>query len=697
MRSSKAPRSITTASQRVSFGAPGVEGQSEVIALAHALAGVDPETISYVEAHGTATPLGDPIEVAALTKAFRLSTQRKQFCAIGSVKSNIGHLDAAAGVAGLIKTALALHHRFLPASLHFTRPNPKLELETARSLCARRRGRGRPRMFREELASARSAPEAPTPMWCWKRHRSCEPPGPSRPLQVLPLSAKTSAALEAATTNLGECFKSHPGMNLADAAFTLQVGRSHFAHRRFAVCRNPEDAALALDSRDPKRVFTGQSRLQDPPVVFMFPGQGAQYVGMGAELYHTESVFREVVDHCSERLEPILGLDLRLPLYPAAGEESAAQELLIQTRVTQPALFVTEYALAKLWMSWGVKPAAMIGHSVGEYVAGCLAGVFSLEQALHLVARRAQLVQSLPGGAMLAVRLGEKEVASLVNGQISIAAVNSSNLCVVSGPYAAVEELEKVLEGKGAVGRRLHTSHAFHSMMMDPAIEPFRQLLSKTPLSAPQVRYVSNVTGKWITAGESTSPDYWAGHLRQCVRFADGLAELTKDPESILLEVGPGQTLATLARQHPDRSPGQLVLSSLPSKDEEFRGLLETLGRLWIMGVNVDWSGVHSGERRRRVVLPTYPFERKRYWPGAGASTPVPVQSEASQADAVLVTFGFRSRSGASSQSSRPRSSRCGRFAKGPSDCPWFDRSCRIFPGPAWRVLMRSELSGNGL
>ena len=277
----------------------------------------------------------------------------------------------------------------------------------------------------------------------------------------------------------------------------------------------------------------------------------------------------------------------------------------------------------------------MIGHSVGEYVAGCLAGVFSLEEALQLVARRAQLVQSLPGGAMLAVRLGEKELASLVNGQISIAAVNSANLCVVSGPHAAVEELEKVLEGKGAVGRRLHTSHAFHSMMMDPAIEPFRQLLNRTPLSAPQVRYVSNVTGKWITAGESTSPDYWAGHLRQCVRFADGLAELTKDPESILLEVGPGQTLATLARQHPDRSPGQLVLSSLPSKDEEFRGLLETLGRLWIMGVKVDWSGLHSGERRRRVVLPTYPFERKRYWPDAPVSTPVPVRSEASQADAV--------------------------------------------------------------
>ena len=306
-------------SQRVSFGAPGVEGQSQVIALAHALAGVDADTISYVEAHGTATPLGDPIEVAALTKAFRLSTQRKQFCAIGSVKSNIGHLDAAAGVAGLIKTALALHHRILPASLHFTRPNPKLELhDRPFFVCATAQPwetedvplRAGVSSFGTGGTNAHVVlEEAP----------NLPPPGPSCPLQVLPLSAKTSAALEAATTNLGECFKGQPGMNLADAAFTLQVGRSHFAHRRFAVCRNPEDAVLALDSRDPKRVFTGQSRLQDPPVIFMFPGQGAQYVGMGAELYRTECVFREIVDHCSERLEPILGLDLRLPLYPAAG------------------------------------------------------------------------------------------------------------------------------------------------------------------------------------------------------------------------------------------------------------------------------------------------------------------------------------------------------------------------------------------
>ena len=468
-------------SQRVSFGAPGVEGQSQVIALAHALAGVDADTISYVEAHGTATPLGDPIEVAALTKAFRLSTQRKQFCAIGSVKSNIGHLDAAAGVAGLIKTALALQHKFLPASLHFTQPNPKLELDSSPFfVCATAQPWQTTDIPRR--AGVSSFGTGGTNAHVVLEEAPDQPPSdPSRPWQLLPLSAKTTVALEAATTNLGSCFKGQPEMNLADAAFTLQVGRSHFTHRRFTVCRDSEDAALALEAQDPKRVFTGNSRLQDPPVVFMFPGQGAQYVGMSADLYRTERVFREIVDHCSERLEPILGLDLRTPLYPAPGNESAAQELLIQTRVTQPALFVTEYALAKLWMSWGVKPSAMIGHSVGEYVAGCLAGVFSLEEALQLVALRAQLVQSLPGGAMLAVRLGEKEIASLVNGQISIAAVNSANLCVVSGPYAAVEELEKVLEAKGAVGRRLHTSHAFHSMMMDPVIEPFRQLLTGPP------------------------------------------------------------------------------------------------------------------------------------------------------------------------------------------------------------------------
>jgi acyl transferase domain-containing protein len=618
-------------SQRVSFVAPGVDGQADVIALAHALAGINPETITYVEAHGTATPIGDPIELAALTKAFRARTQRKQFCAIGSVKSNIGHLDAASGVAGLIKTALALRHGLLPASLHFKKPNPRLELENSPFIvCETTQPWNSGYVPRRAGVSSfglggtnahvvlEEAPEIP-------------PSDPSRPWQLLPLSAKTPLALEAATRNLTAWFKERPRMSLADAAFTLQVGRSEFAHRRFVVSRDPQDAAQVLEAQDPKRVFAGERRTQEPQVVFMFPGQGVQYASMGAELYRIEPVFRAVVDQCSELLEPLLGLDLRHCLYPAKGQESVAQEMLAQTRVTQPALFVTEYALAKLWMSWGVRPAAMIGHSVGEYVAACLAGVLPLEQAVQLVAQRAQLVQDLPRGAMLAVRLCEKEVVALLDGQLSIAAVNSPGLCVVSGPYEAVSALEKVLKGKGIVGRRLHTSHAFHSAMMDPVIEPFRELVRKNPLSPPQVRYVSNVTGRWVTAEESMSPDYWAAHLRQCVRFADGVGELTKDPENILLEVGPGQTLATLARQHPNRSTKQLVVSSLQNKDEEARSLLETLGHLWTAGVRIDWgasipASVVSGWSCQPIRLtksaigqnpmrPPRPSLRPRHWP----------------------------------------------------------------------------------
>ncbi len=444
-------------SQRVSFVAPGVDGQADVIALAHALAGINPETITYVEAHGTATPMGDPIELAALTKAFRARTQRKQFCAIGSVKSNIGHLDAASGVAGLIKTALALRHGLLPASLHFKKPNPRLELENSPFIVCETtqpwNSRDVPR--RAGVSSfglggtnahvvLEEAPEIP-------------PSGPSRPWQLLLLSAKTPLALEAATRNLTAWFKERPRMSLADAAFTLQVGRSEFSHRRFAVSRDPQDAAKVLEAQDPKRVFAGERRTQEPPVVFMFPGQGVQYASMGAELYRTEPVFRAVVDQCSELLEPVLGLDLRHSLYPAKGQESVSQELLAQTRVTQPALFVTEYALARLWMSWGVRPAAMIGHSVGEYVAACLAGVLHLEQAVLLVAQRAHLVQGLPRGAMLAVRLCEKEVAALLDGQLSIAAVNSPSLCVVSGPYAGCFGI-----GEGAQGQGDRGSEASH-------------------------------------------------------------------------------------------------------------------------------------------------------------------------------------------------------------------------------------------
>ncbi|MBZ5536433.1 MAG: amino acid adenylation domain-containing protein [Acidobacteriia bacterium] len=602
-------------SSKVTYTAPSVDGQADVIALAQALAGVDADTISYVEAHGTGTPLGDPIEIAALTQAFRQSTDKKGFCGVGSVKSNIGHLDSAAGVTGLIKTVLALQHKLIPPSLHYTQPNPKIDFanspfyvvarptEWPRNDTPRRAGVS---SFGIGGTNAHLVLEEAPPR---------EPSGPSRSRQLLLVSARSDTALDQATTALATHLRTHPDLSLADTAYTLQVGRRAFPHRRMAVCGDAKDAVEVLEKRDSKRVFTQTAEQHDPPVMFMFPGQGAQYVNMGAEIYRTEPVFKEAMDRCAELLHPHLGLDLRSILYPPSDQVASMGERLLQTQITQPALFAIEYALAQLWISWGVRPVAMIGHSVGEYVAGCLAGVFPLEDALPLVADRARLVQAQPRGAMVAVRLPESEILRLLNADLSIATINSPSLCVVSGPFGAVEAFEQRLKEAGVVNTRLHTSHAFHSAMMEPVLAPFTEILNKVRLQEPKIRYVSNVTGRWVTAAETTDPHYWAGHVRQAVRFADGVALLLEDPHSVLLEVGPGHTLTALTRQHPACARKQVVLASLPTaEDPEQHSVLTALGRLWMAGVTVDWPAFYAQEQRRRVALPTYPFERQRCW-----------------------------------------------------------------------------------
>jgi acyl transferase domain-containing protein len=616
-------------SLKVSYTAPSVEGQAEVIAAAQAVAGIDPETIGYIEAHGTATSLGDPIEVAALTKVFRASTQKKGFCAIGSVKSNIGHLDAAAGAAGLIKTVLALQHKMIPPSLHFEEPNPAIDFESS--------------PFYVNVAlrewssddSPRRAGVSSFGVGGTNAHVILEeapvikPSDESRPWQLLLLSARTDTALETTTENLVDYLEEHSDLNLADVAYTLQMGRAVFRHRRMLVCQSCEnkDAVTALATLDPSRVFT-DTDTQEPrnrPVVFMFTGQGAQYVNMARDLYQFEPIFQEQVDRCSELLRPHLGLDLREVLYPWGDSEQAldregieaAIQRLSQTEIAQPALFVIEYALAKLWMEWGVHPQAMIGHSIGEYVAACLAGVFSLEDGLALVAARGRLMQQVPAGAMLAVSLPEQEVQPLLGPLLSLAAVNGPTTCVVSGPTDTVNGLERRLAEEGVPCRRLHTWHAFHSTMMDPILEPFMEQIEKVTLNPPQIPYVSNITGTWVSPTEVTDPHYWANHLRQTVRFADGLGELLRDSDWVLLEVGPGRTLSTLARQHPGKDVQQVVLSSLchpKDNQSDVAFLLNTLGKLWLAGVAIDWSGFYSSERRRRVPLPTYPFERQRYW-----------------------------------------------------------------------------------
>lgn len=605
-------------SVKVGFTAPGVRGQVEVIAEAQDVAGVPAETITYVEAHGTGTTLGDPIEIEALTEVFRASTEKQKFCALGSVKTNIGHLDVAAGVAGLIKTVLALKHRELPPSLHFERPNPRINFEETPFFV-----NDAPRPWSTNGEPRRAGissfgiggtnahvivEEAPVEL-------SEES---DRPAQLVALSAKSPTALDVATLNLISYLKEHPETKLADIAYTLAHGRKAFDYRRIAVCRDTADAIRVLTALDHRQVFTGLQEPRERPVVMMFPGQGSQYVGMGAELYSHEAVFRAEVDRCAEILKPQLGFDLRDVLFADESRAAEASERLKQTIVTQPALFVIEYALAQQWMSWGVDPAAMMGHSIGEYVAACLAGVFELEDALALVAMRGRLMQSLPPGAMLVLGLPEDEVQALVAGtELSLAAVNAPSLCVVSGPLAVVDELERELSGRNLVSRRLHTSHAFHSAMMDSILEEFTAAVAGIDLREPQIPYLSNLSGKWITAVEAIDPQYWGRHLRECVRFNAGMVELFADRNRVFLEVGPGRTLSTLLRHHPLKGTTRIVLSSLRHPEEQSgdaENMLTSLGRLWLSGVTVNWSRLHEGERRRRVHLPGYPFERQRFW-----------------------------------------------------------------------------------
>jgi phthiocerol/phenolphthiocerol synthesis type-I polyketide synthase E len=630
---------------KVGYVAPSVDGQAKAIAMAQALAGVDPETITYVEAHGTGTALGDPIEVAALTQAFRSKTKKKGFCAIGSVKTNIGHLDAAAGIAGFIKTVLALEHKVIPPSLHFEKANPEINFSNSPFYVNTE--------LREWKADAfpRRAGVSAFGLGGTNAHLVLEeapvaiPSGPSRPAQLLLLSAKTNSALETATDNLVAHLKQEaPDIALPDVSYTLQVGRRAFGQRRMAVCRNLADAVEVLEKKGSRRVLTASSAADESerPVAFLFPGLGDHYPNMASDLYRNEKVFRKCIDYCSELLRPYLGLDLRDALFSepvsmqgdkvhsdrgidlrkmldrGSSDDDVSWGELGRTGIAQPAVFVVEYALAKLWMEWGIFPQAMIGHSLGEYVAACLAGVFSLEDALMLVAKRARLIESLPAGSMLALPLGPEDVRSLLGNDLSLSAINGSSLCVVSGAPEAVDVLERQMMEQGVACRRLSAPHAFHSRMMAPIAEDLNRLVAGVRQQPPRIPYLSNVTGTWITE-EDLDPSYWGRHLCQTVRFSDGIAALLGESKWLLLEVGPGQSLGGFARMHTTGQGDweQMVLASLryaynQQSDVEF--ILDTLGKLWLAGAKVNWPKFHCQQRRRRIPLPTYPFERKRYW-----------------------------------------------------------------------------------
>ncbi len=626
-------------SRPASFLAPSVDGQAEAIALAQAAADVPVETIRYIEAHGTGTPVGDPIEFEALRKVFEAKTDRKQFCYIGSIKGNVGHPTNAAGVAGLIKAALVLHHEQIPATLHFKTPNPKIDFAGSPFVMADKlvpfpRG--------EEIRRAGVSSfgfggtnvhvileEAPLP----------RNSGASRPLQLLPISARSQTALDGYSRTLAAHFKTATE-SFADAAYTFQTGRKQMSQRRFVVAADAEEAAKLLLQPNPLRCGSKRCDRRNPPIVFLFGGQGTQYVNMGLNLYRGEPLFRAMVDDCCEILKPHLGRDLRELLYPKSGDEETAKTSLQNTFFTQPSIFVIEYAMARLWQSLGVEPAAMAGHSIGEFVAATLAGVWQLEDVLGIIALRGRLMQDLPRGSMLSVGRSAESIAKLLPASLQIASNNAPALCVVSGPEAEVAQLQKQLEAENIVCRHLHTSHAFHSAMMDPMVEPLREAVAKVRLSPPVKPFVSTVKGRPITDDEATDPAYWAQHARATVEFSTAITYLKSQGHDLFLECGPRSTLCSLTRQQfvPDHPCVAIpTLSDTPENNAEWATLLFAMGSLWQNGVAIDWDAYYANEDRRRVPLPTYPFERQRFW-----------------VDPAIAAPGVRSERGATAKSEPP-------------------------------------------
>ncbi len=609
-------------SDKVGYTAPGIKGQVAAVSQAYEMAGVSPETVGYVEAHGTGTILGDPIEMSALTEVFRRYTDRRGFCGIGSVKSNVGHLSCASGVAGLIKAVLATERGAIPPTVHYRDPNPALELTSTpfyvtRNLHPWERGSGPRRAAVSAFGVGGTnahvvLEEAP----------AVESEPSRRPHQLLVLSARRESAVEAMSDRLATYLTRHPERDLADVAYTLQVGRREFRYRRSLVA-DSRDRAAAVAALRARPITVSSAGTDSPPVVFMFPGQGSQYPGMAAGLYACEPLVRHIIDECCEVLAGHMGMDLRDVLFPAPDRAGTAAAELRDTALAQPALFVVQYALAQLWRSWGVQPAAMIGHSIGEYVAATVAGVLGLEDALGLLAERGRLISSLPPGSMLGVMAPAAEIADVVAGAVCLAATNAPGLCVLSGPAADIDAVEAALGVRRIATRRLNTSHAFHSSMMDPILARFEDGVGRVIQSAPTVPYVSTLTGTWM---EGPPPaGYWSDQIRSAVAFAAGLETLMSanspaGAAASYLEVGPGRTLGTFAAQAARAAGIEIpILSSLPAPHEgssDSEVMLASGGALWNQGLSMEWSAVHAGEGRRRVSLPTYPFERHSYWIG---------------------------------------------------------------------------------
>jgi len=600
-------------SNKVSFTAPSVHGQAKAVASALIAAEMTADDLGYIEAHGTGTPLGDPIEVTALTQAFRETSDAVGTCVLGSVKPNIGHLDAGAGVASFIKATQVLRHGMVPPTLHFREPNPQLGLEDS------------PFFVNNELIDwpgpePRRAGVNSIGMGGSNAHVIIEQApaqdqgDPASGGQLLLLSAHTATALDTMSENLVRWLAANPGANFADVAYTLQVGRKQLRHRRAVAVRDVEDASYALGTSGSSRVATRRCDTPAAGVALLFQGQGAQHPGMAAQLYEAFPAYRDAVDDCLAATD--VGDELRHLLLVAGPGDADAAERLRDTAITQPAMFVVEYAATALLRAVGVEPAAMLGHSLGEYVAAVVAGVLELKDGMRLVTERARLMSALAPGGMVSVPLAPEAVAPYLADGVGVAAINAADLVTLSGATEALDGVIARLEADGVRVKRLAVSHAFHSAMMDAVLDDYRAVLATVELRPPALRYVSNVTGDWITEADCTDPEYWVRHLREPVRFADGCATLAAQDDLVVLDAGPGTSLLRILElaagsAWPATAPLQ---ADLRKRGDSARTFLQAIGTAWTAGIEVDFAALWHGTRRRRAALPVYPFEHQRYW-----------------------------------------------------------------------------------
>ena len=600
--------------RKVGYTAPSVQGQYECIKMAHQIAGIKSEQVSYVEAHGTGTEIGDPIEMKALNKAF--NNNQAHTCALGSVKTNIGHLDKAAGVVGIIKTALALKNKLIPASLNFEEPNPKIDFTAGPFFVntALKKWENTQGQLRYAGVSSFGLGGTNGHAILSEFVQEEKKVSTSRPYQLITCSARTKSALE----RYEEKFKNHlveaPSNSLPNMAYTQNIGRKDFEYRKFVVSKTTSEI---LEQFNQKNNDLLQPIVENviPNIVFMFPGQGSQYFKMAHEIYLQEDYFKKIMDQGFKSLTQETGKDYKAIL--GYSEEKLSEETLINdTQYTQPLLFLVEYSLCKLIMKWGITPAKMIGHSLGEYVAACISGVFSFEDALKIILKRADLMGTIEKGSMVAIGSPVSEITELLDETLSIAAINTDGSCVVSGRTGDVDHLITSLMQNETPYSKLKTSHAFHSEMMDTILLQFEEKLSQITFSDPKIPFISNLTGKEVTAAEVTSKQYWLAHIRETVKFSKGLTTLLKNENSIFIEVGASRTLATFLNQHKDNTTQNSSLTLLKQAKEQTNDnekLVGVVGELWSLGTKINWSAYYEEESRSKIPLPTYAFETSNF------------------------------------------------------------------------------------